>query len=130
MPADLWTAEDVELVAKAMAEQREDDVFTNPAFAGDHWAGYRQIYMDDAVAILAALAEAGRLLPAGSQRRTDRYRFRHRRTGQKRLLLVDGDNGDDYVTEKQQWWVGPWQPVQDTAKITSGRTGTPKEPTL
>ena len=72
----LWTPELVELVANAIT---------------DNGAGRWPETTAEAVRVLAALAEAGRLLPAGTYTEEE-YQF---------------------GTEARTVWVGPWRPVPD-----------------
>lgn len=65
MTVSPFTAADVEVVARTLADRQGDDVFA-PKFAGDHWAGQRQVYLDDARAVLDALAAATRSSSAAS----------------------------------------------------------------
>lgn len=46
----------VDLAARALAAQVDDEaLFTDLKFAGDHWDGNRDVYRNDAQAVLAAL---------------------------------------------------------------------------
>lgn len=122
--AELWTAEDVEAAARALAEQREDDVFSNPAFAGEHWDGYRQMYKSDVEPILAVLAERGRLAPTGAVEEWD-WGWQHPEEGHVEEKVNEA-NARWYVNNSlpgtlmrrklRNWpdgsyWVGPWLPV-------------------
>jgi hypothetical protein len=66
LTVDAW----VELAARAIAEARDDDVFTAAHCVGTHWGGGREMYRYDAEAVLAALAAVGALVTPPGQRAT------------------------------------------------------------
>lgn len=83
----------VEAGARALAEARNDDVFTNPKFVGDHWDGYRALYRQDAAAVLtAAFDQRVPQQPTGETPMTDPTPADGRPTPQQVLDLPLPDN--------------------------------------
>jgi hypothetical protein len=108
MPAELQPSpEDVELVARALAEQLGDEVFTNPIFAADHWDDSRRVYLSDGEAVVAALASAGRLTPNGT---TEQFGVgeRGRRVMPYTTEAVARSKAQQPGLLLFRRWVGPW----------------------